>query len=381
MVNAGGCYADRIAAWLGVDITFTNMKHQYVVTEPIKEFIERDEEMPVMRDPYPSAYYRQEQDSGLIGIYERSLTREAWPGVGQAWESENELFPAEYDPIMMWLERVMERMPIFEEAGIVKVINGAISHTIDSNPLLGPAPGVRNFWLCTGSSIGIAQGAGCGKYLAQWMVHGAADINMIGFDPRRFGSYADKEYTDAKAHREYWDMYDLLIPGEERPDGRPARITPLYEKLKAKGCVHTESFGWERPKWFSLDGREEECGFRRNNVFEVVAAECQAVRERVGVFELPSFSKYEVKGPDAASFLNRLCANRVAKRAGGIVLTHGLIGSVVSKPSLPSPVWPMTISICCPVRWPNFEIPTCSTLASRMMRISPSPILPMIIAF
>ena len=324
VVNAGGCYADRIAAWLGVKISFTNMKHQYVVTEPIQEFIDRDEEMVVMRDPYSSAYYRQEQNAGLIGIYERSDTREAWPGVGQAWESENELFPAEYGPIMPWLEKVMERMPIFEDAGIIRVVNGAISHTIDSYPLLGPAPGVKNFWLCTGSSIGIAQGAGCGKYLAQWMIHGSAEINMLGVDPRRFGDYADKEYTDAKAHREYWDMYDLVLPGEERPDGRPARITPLYEKLKAKGCIHTESFGWERPKWFSLDGREEEYGFRRNNVFEVIAAECQAVRERVGVFELPSFSKFEVKGPDAARFLDRLCANKVAKRTGGIVLTHAL---------------------------------------------------------
>lgn len=328
VVNAGGCYADRISGWLGVETQFTNLLHQYVVTEPIQAFIERpNEEMPVMRDPYASAYYRQEQMSGLIGIYERSDTSVAWShkdGRYQDWDAENELFPANYDPIMPWLERVMERMPIFAEAGIMKVIHGAIAHTIDSNPLVGPAPGVKNFWLCTGSSIGIAQGAGCGKYLAQWMVHGAAEINMLGLDPRRFGDYADEAYTDAKAHREYWDMYDLVLPGEERPDGRPARITPLYEKLKAKGAVHTESFGWERPKWFSLDGREEEYGFRRNNVFEVVREECRAVRERVGVMELPSFSKFMVTGRDAEAFLNRVTANRVSKRPGGIVLTHAL---------------------------------------------------------
>ncbi len=323
IVNAGGCYADRIGAWVGVHVPFTNIKHQYIVTEPIQEFIERDEEMPVMRDPYCSAYYRQEQDSGLIGIYERRNTREAWAETGgQAWESENELFPAEFEPIMPWVDRVMERMPIWADAGIMKVVNGAISHTVDSNPLLGPAQGVRNFWLCAGSSIGIAQGAGCGKYLAQWMVHGAAEINMIGVDPRRFGPYTDKAYTAAKAHQEYWDMYDLVLPGQERPASREARTTPLYNKLKAKGCIHTEAFGWERPKWFSLDGRQEECGFRRNNVFEVVAAECQAVRERVGVLDLSSFSKYEVKGPDAEAFLNRLCANRVSQRDGGVVLAH-----------------------------------------------------------
>jgi dimethylglycine dehydrogenase len=156
------------------------------------------------------------------------------------------------------------------------------------------------------------------------MVHGSAEINMIGMDPRRFGAYADQAYTCAKAHREYWDMYRLIPPGEERPEGRPAKSTPLYEKLRAKGCVFTEGFGWERPKWFSLDGREEECSFRRNNVFEVVAAECRAVRERVGVFELPSFAKFDVSGPGAEAFLDRLCANRMARREGGIVLAHSL---------------------------------------------------------
>ena len=333
LVNAAGCYADRVGAWLGVHVPYTNMKHQYVVTEEIAEFAARDVELPVMRDPYASAYYRQEQNAGLIGIYERSNSREAWPGIGQAWEAENELFAPEYDPIMPWLERVMKRMPIFETAGIIRVIHGAISHTVDSNPLLGPAAGVKNFWLCCGSSIGIAQGAGCGKYLAQWMVHGAADINMIGLDPRRFGSYANREYVDAWAHQEYWDMYNMLLPGEERVGGRPARVTPLYEKLKAKGCVHSEAFGWERPKWFSLDGREEEAGFRRNNVFDLVSDECHAVRERVGVQELPSFSKFDIRGAGAEAFLNRITANRVSKRMGGIVLAHALneIGRIESE--------------------------------------------------
>jgi len=324
VVNAGGCYAARIGAWVGLDLPITSMKHQYLVTEPIQEFIDRDEEIPVMRDPYPNAYYRQEQHSGLIGIYERSNTQEAWFGSEQDWDAESELFAADYESIMPGLERVMERMPIFAEAGIMRVINGANPRTPDHNPLLGPAPRLRNFWLSCGQNMGIGQGAGAGKYLAQWMMHGAADINMVAVDPRRFGSYADMDYARAKAHQDFSYMYVLRLPGEERPGGRPACTSPLYEKLKTKGGAFAETFGWERPKWFSLDGREEEKSFRRNNIFEVVAKECRAVRERVGVLDLSSFTKHAVTGPDAEAFLNRVLANRVSRRKGGIVLAHGL---------------------------------------------------------
>ncbi len=324
VVNAGGCYAARIGAWVGLNLPITSMKHQYLVTEPIKEFIDRAEEIPVMRDPYPNAYYRQEQDSGLIGIYERTGTQEAWYGSEQDWESESELFAADFEVIMPGLERVMERMPIFAEAGIMRVINGANPRTPDHNPLVGPAPGLRNFWLSCGQNMGIGQGAGAGKYLAQWMMHGAAEINMVGVDPRRFGPYADHEYARAKAHQDFTFMYQLHLPGEERPAGRPARTSPLYEKLKAKGGQFAETFGWERPKWFNLDDREEELSFRRNNIFDVVGAECRAVRERVGVLDLSSFTKHEVTGPDAEFFLNRVLANRVSQKNGGIKLAHGL---------------------------------------------------------
>ncbi len=326
VVNAAGCYARQISRMVGTDVPITNMEHTYIVTEPIKEFIERDTEIPVMRDPYASAYFRQEQKAGLIGIYETADSaecwthREGWP----EWESENELFSGDLDRLAPYVERVMERMPIWAESGIKRIVCGAIPHTPDNNPLLGPAAGLANFWQCNGSAIGIAQGAGCGKYLAQWMIHGDAEINMAGFDPRRFGAYAPGAYTKAKSHQDYEHMYALHLPGEERPAARGARTTPLYEKLAAKGCVYTEGNGWERPKWFSLDGRREEPGFGHRNTFEVVAAECRAVRERVGLLDLSSFAKYDVTGPGAEAFLNRVCANRMPRRQGGIVLAHYL---------------------------------------------------------
>jgi dimethylglycine dehydrogenase len=235
VVNAGGCYAARIGAWVGLKIPIFNIKHQYLVTEPLQAFIERDQEIPVMRDPYSNAYFRQEQKSGLIGIYERNNWREAWAeSGGQAWSAENELFAPEYEPIMPWLERVMERMPIFSEAGIIRVVNGASPRSPDHNPMIGPVPGLRNFWLSCGASIGIAQGAGAGKYLAQLMVHGETEINMIRVDPRRFGFYADHEYSKAKA----FQSYKYMCPAKNgRPGARRALLRYMTSSSARVVCI------------------------------------------------------------------------------------------------------------------------------------------------
>lgn len=326
VVNAAGCYARAVSRMVKTDLPMINMQHTYLVTDAVPEFAASDEEMPVLRDPYSSCYYRQEQKSALIGIYEKAHSVECWPhhaGTPE-WESDHELFDPELDNIMPYVERVMERIPMWRDLGIKRVVCGAIPHTPDSNPFLGPAAELRNFWHCNGASIGIAAGAGAGKYLAQWMVYGDAEINMAGVDPRRFSDFAPGAYTRAKSHEDYEHMYQLHLPGEERPAGRRVRTTPLYERLAEKGAVFTEINGWERAKWFSLDGREEEIGFRHNNTFEVVANECRAVRERVGVMELSTFAKVEVTGADAAAMLNQISANRMPPRIGGIVLTHYL---------------------------------------------------------
>ncbi len=323
VVNAAGCFARRVAQMVGADLPISNMEHHYIITGPVAEFMDRDEEIPVIRDPHASAYIRQEQQSGLIGIYEHVGMTQAWAPRGfPNWDSDSELFPDDLDRLMPWLGRAMERMPILEKAGIKRIVNGAIAHSADGPPMLGPVAGLRNFWMCCGSSFGIAQGAGCGKYLAQWMLYGDAEINMTGFDPRRFGVYADESYMQAKGFQDYGMTYVTPLPGEELPAGRPSRTSPLYEKLCERGGVHTETFGWERPKWFSLDGREEAFSFRRNNVFEVVRDECLAVRERVGLLDLSGFAKYDISGPDAHSFLDRLYANAMPGRTGGIVLAH-----------------------------------------------------------
>jgi dimethylglycine dehydrogenase len=326
LVNAAGCYAREVGKWLGIDTPITNMEHQYLVTEPLAEFRDSPVELPVMRDPATAGYYRQEQKAGLVGIYEHTGAKEAWAGRGgwPDWSSENELFEGDLDRIAPWVEQALDRMPIFANAGIKRVINGAIPHTPDGNPLVGPMPGVLNAWQCCGSSIGIAQGAGCGKFLAQWMIHGDAEINMGSVDPRRFGSYADQDYTRAKSFDDYQNMFETPLPGREIQAGRPRRITPLSAVLKAKGAVMTEVHGWERPKYFAPKGFVEKLQFRRTNTFDLVAAECLAVRERVGIMDLSSFAKFDVTGPGAEALLDRLTANRLPKKLGGIGLTQVL---------------------------------------------------------
>ncbi len=323
VVNAAGCYARRLQEMVGGTAPISNVLHHYVVTEPIPELVARDRELPVVRDPHASNYLRQEQKAGMIGVYETEGSIEAWEGRDPHWESSHELFEPNYDRIGTWLQRGLDRIPLFATVGIKRAVHGAITHTPDANPLLGPAPGLDNFWMCTGSSIGIAQGAGAGKFLAQWMVHGDSEINMTPVDPRRFGAWTTAEYTRAKSLQDYGHMYAVPPPGEELPAGRPARASSLHDTLRARGCVHTEAFGWERPKWFSTDGRSEEYSHRRSNVHDLVGAECLAVRRRVGVMDFSSFAKFEISGDAAAATLRRLYANR-PPALGRIALAHRL---------------------------------------------------------
>lgn len=323
VVNAAGCYGPQVGAMVGLKVPYVNMMHCYIVTENVPEIEALDVELPVIRDPYSSNYLRQEAQGILVGAYETADAQAIWLD-GADWDLENPLFDADFDRIALNLERAAERFPLFETAGIKRIICGAITHTPDSSFLGGPAPGLRNFWQFCGTSIGISQGGGAGKFLAQWMVHGQSELNPREFDPRRYGDWACGDYALDKSTEDYEMMYGPGVPGEERMAGRPVKTTPLYEKLKAKGAIYTEAFGWERPKWYSPTGEIETPSFRRNNTFGPVGAECKAVRERVGVIDLTSFAKFDVTGSGAEAFLNRLCANKIPTREGGITLTHML---------------------------------------------------------
>ncbi|MDH5528917.1 MAG: FAD-dependent oxidoreductase, partial [Paracoccaceae bacterium] len=212
VVNAGGTYARQMGEWSGLQLPMTSMTHHYFVTDTVPEFEALERELPVIRDDkLVSGYIRMEQKKGLIGIYEKTNPNPVWVD-HCPWEAENELFDADYDRVMPWLENALGRMPVFAELGITRNVHGAISHPPDGNPLIGPAPGARNYWCCCGTQIGIGWGPGLTRELARWMVHGAADISMRDFDPRRFGSYANKEWQVIKAREDYCLRHEIPFP-------------------------------------------------------------------------------------------------------------------------------------------------------------------------
>jgi dimethylglycine dehydrogenase len=326
VVNAGGTYARQMGEWSGLQLPMTSMTHHYFVTEPVPEFQNLDKELPVIRDDRKvSGYIRMEQQRGLIGIYEKENPNSVWHD-HCPWEYENWLFDADYDRVMPWLEESLNRMPIFAELGIQRDVHGAISHPPDGNPLIGPAPGVQNYWCCCGTQIGIGWGPGLTRELARWMVHGAADISMREFDPRRFGSYATKDWQVIKAEEDYCLRHEIPFPHFNRLEGRPIKPSPLYDLLNSKGAVHEEVYGFERPRWFARDGVEQRdhYSFRRTPADDMVAAEVKAVRERVGIMDVTAFTKVEVSGPGAYALLDDLTANRMPQKVGSITLTHML---------------------------------------------------------
>jgi len=327
VVNAAGCYAHQVAAMVGLSVPMANALHTYLVTEPVPSFAGLDHELPVVRDDYLSGYVRQEQQSGLIGIYEQHNAEAAWHD-GPGWDLENPLFDADFERIGFWLERAFERVPVLEPLGIKQVIRGAIAHTPDGEPMLGPS-GIRNFWQFAGVQVGVADGPGLGRELAGWMVHGETELSVRAFDARRFGFVPADDamrYGRVKGTEDYEYRHQTPVPGLEHPALRPYREHQLVARFAGRGGVFTQIYGWERPKWFPGAAGLEQAdvvAFRRTDWFEPVREEVRAVRERVGILDSTAFAKLELVGPDAARVLDRLTTNTVPA-LGRIALTYML---------------------------------------------------------
>lgn len=323
VVIAAGSFTNQVGDWFGLKVPSVALLHHYFVTDTVPEFLEAQSEMPVMRDNSYGGYIRQEQKSGLIGVFENANAPAIWLD-GVPWTSENELFDADYDGVAHFLERAFDRMPILAELGIKRVVRGAIPHTPDGPPLVGLAPGHRNVWMACGSSIGIAWAGGTGKLLADTMIHGEAEYSFRSMDPRRFGDYATDDYIVERAKEDFEVRHYTPVPGYQRPAGRPWIKTPIHDRLAAKGAVFGEVHGYERPRWFARNGTvaEDINGWRRQPWHDAVAEECSAVQNAAGLLDLSAFSKFEVSGRDAHSFLDRISANPPPVKDGRIRLAH-----------------------------------------------------------
>ncbi len=328
VVSATGNYARQTAAMVGLDLPVIPVQHQYIVTDAHPALIERNEaglpEMPVLRESDASYYLREERQGMILGPYERGAPAVFLDGVPASFGQD--LFPGDLDRLEPHIEAAIERVPIFVEAGVKQVVNGPIAYTPDGSPLVGPAWGLRNFWLSEGHSFGVTAAGGAGWQLAEWVVEGEPGIDMLDTDPRRFGAYANKTYTRLKNEETYEHVFIIHYPDEERPAARPAKTSPIHDKLDARGAVWGQRYGWERPNWFAPDGveRRDIWSFRRSNYFEHVGNECRALRERAGLIDITSFSKFDVSGPGAEAFLDRLVARRLPKKVGRINLSHAL---------------------------------------------------------
>ena len=351
VVSATGNFARQTGRMVGINVPVIPVEHQYIVTEAHPEIVKRKAqglpEMGVLRESDSSWYMREEAGGLLLGPYEKGAP--ACYVDGPSSDSEYELFPEDLDRLAPHIETAIARVPAFGEVGVKNVYNGAIAYTPDGSPIVGPAPGLRNFWLNEGHSFGVTAAGGAGWQLAEWIVEGEPSIDMLGVDPRRFGPYADTGYLIEKNEEAYAKVFTVHYPDEERAAARPLRQTPCYARMKDLGAVFGSVYGWERPNWFAPQGYalsetdlakpdvllnenhpavspsekpREKWSFRRSNYFQFVGDECRNVHDNVGLMDMSAFAKCEVSGPGAEGWLNSILTNRAPRRTGRVTLTY-----------------------------------------------------------
>ena len=328
VVTASGNYARRTGAMVGLDIPVMPVEHQYIVTESHPDLVARHEqglpEMGVLRESDGSWYLREENQGFILGPYEKGAP--CCYVDGPADGAEYELFQEDIERLEPHIEAAMNRVPAFAECGIKQVYNGAIAYTPDGNPIVGPAWGLKNFWLNEGHSFGITAAGGAGWQLAEWIVEGEPGIDMLGVEPRRFGDYVSEDYLVKKNEEAYSHVFIIHYPDEERPAARPLKTSPCYGRLMEMGAVFGQKFGWERANWFATDGmaQEDHWSFRRSRWFEGIRKEALHLNRAVGLLDLTAFAKCRISGPGAEAFLDYMVANRLPARTGRIRLCHSL---------------------------------------------------------
>ncbi|WP_299614394.1 FAD-dependent oxidoreductase [uncultured Tateyamaria sp.] len=311
VVNAGGLWAREVGAMAGVYLPLHPMEHQYIVTDEIADIYNRDAEHPHVMDPAGESYLRQEGRGLCIGFYEQKCR--PWAVDGTPWSFGHELLPDDFDKIEDSIAFAYRRFPVLETAGIKSVIHGPFTFAPDGNPLVGPVPGLRNYWSACGVMAGFSQGGGVGLMLAQWMIEGECERDVTAMDVARFGDWISPGYTRPKVIENYQKRFSVAYPNEELPAARPNRTTPMYDIFTDMGAVWGQQYGLEVANYYAQDGEPsyETPSFRRSDAFAAAAREVRAVRSSVGINEVHNFGKYRITGPNARAWLDRIMAGRV----------------------------------------------------------------------
>ncbi|WP_121061489.1 GcvT family protein [Chachezhania antarctica] len=329
VVTATGNHAQRTAKLLGIKIPAIPVEHQYIVTEPdpaLVEYRKTHGEHPVLRDADAKWYVREERGGWILGPYEENAPARFLYDVPESFRAD--LFPLDLERIEEEYMSMIHRIPSSENAGLKDDYNGPICYTPDGNPLVGPAPGLRNMWLAEGFSFGITAAGGTGYYLAQMMVEGEAEIDMASLDPKRYGPWMTTEFAARKNEESYSHVFILHHPDEEREAARPLRTSPAYDRQNALGAQFGFVNGWERPNYYGpVDAPEgfdhDARSFRRGGWWQYAMEEAKAVREGVGLIDATAFTKHAVSGNGATEFLDWFTCNKLPK-VGRINLTYAL---------------------------------------------------------
>ena len=325
IVNCGGLWAREVGHMQGINLPVQPMEHHYLITEEIPEIAERMKDgeagrLPAGIDYEANIYFRQERTGMLLGTYEPSST--PWKVEGTPWDFGHELLQPDLDRIAERLEMSFERIPAIGNAGIKDIINGPFTFGPDGNPMIGPVPGMTNYWCAVGVMAGFCQGGGVGLTMAEWMMDGEPSIDVWAMDVARFGDWATPDWGTVKSSENYERRFVMTFPNETLPKGRLQKTTALYDRLIAKGALMGQGFGLENALWFAdnPDDAHEEPTFERSRSHDYLAREVETVRTGVGGIEIANFAKHEFKGKGARAYLDRILAGYVPK-VGRLTLT------------------------------------------------------------
>ena len=313
IVNAGGLWAREVGRMANVHLPVVPMEHHYLITEEIEQIANLPEgrRLPHCIDFEANIYLRQENTGMLLGTYEPRST--PWSLDGTPQNFGHDLLDPKLDHIADRLELAFERIPALGTAGIKNIINGPFVFSPDGNPMIGPVPGVKNYWVAVGVMAGFCQAGGVGRSLSEWMIEGEPSIDVWAMDIARFGSFATPQWGVIKSSENYERRFVMTFPNETLPKGRRQKTTSLYDRLTQRGAVWQDSFGLENVLWFanSPEDAYEEPTFHRSRAHDYVAKEVKAVREKVGAIEIASFANHKFTGKGACKFLDYVLAGRI----------------------------------------------------------------------